>query len=376
MPLAESWNGTKWEVQSTVSPEATKISYFSGEDSCVSSAACEAVGYFETNSGAYWPLAERWNGTEWALQSVPSPTGAKQARLTSVSCSSSTECEAVFYYENSSGIEVTLAERWNGTKWEVQSTPNAEGAKESRLTSVSCSSVVSFCMAVGHYENSSGTVVTFAERWNGTEWVIQSTPNPEGAKESVLEGVSCSGAGEHCTATGYYENGSGVRVTLAEYWNGTKWEVQSTPDPEGAKSSQLEGVSCLTYDECTSTGFYENGSGIKVTLAEYWNGVVWTIRSTPNPEGAKASYLYGVSCMSSTACIATGYYENSSGVDVPSAEQWNGTAWSIQSVPSPEGAKSSVLLGISCTSSTACTATGHYTNSSGTLVTLAEQYNS
>jgi hypothetical protein len=35
--------------------------------------------------------------------------------------------------------------------------------------------------AVGNDVNSSGTTVTLAEGWNGTEWAIQSTPNASGA---------------------------------------------------------------------------------------------------------------------------------------------------------------------------------------------------
>jgi len=359
---------------SNVKVSAAKEAFFGGEDSCTSSTACEAVGDYENSSGVELPLAERWNGTEWLLQSVPSPAGAKQASLTSVSCRS-TECEAVEYYENSSGVKLTLAERWNGTEWEIQSTPNLEGAKESRLTSVSCSTAASFCTAVGYYKNSSGIIVTLAERWNGTEWTIQSTPNPEGATESALEGVSCSGPGEHCTATGSYKNSSGVRMTLAESWSGSKWAIKSTVNPEGAKSSQLEGVSCTEYNGCTSTGYYENSSSVRLPLAERWNGTKWEVQSTPTPEGAKASYLYGVSCTSSTACTTTGFYENASSQYLPLAEQWNGTEWKVQSVPSPEGAEESKLGGVSCTSSTFCTATGIYKNSSGIWLPLTEIWN-
>jgi hypothetical protein len=54
---------------------------------------------------------------------------------------------------------------------------------ESRLLGVSCTSSTA-CIAVGYYKNSSEVVVPLAERWNGTEWKVQSTPNPAGAAES------------------------------------------------------------------------------------------------------------------------------------------------------------------------------------------------
>jgi hypothetical protein len=52
------------------------------------------------------------------------------------------------------------------------------------------------------------------------------------------------------------------------------------------------------------------------------------------PEQTQASYLYGVSCTSATACTAVGYYTNSGGTDVTLAEGWNGTSWAIQVTPS------------------------------------------
>src|ERR1700722_19747616 len=44
--------------------------------------------------------------------------------IESVSCSAFTACTAVGTDLNTSGIHVTLAERWNGTDWQRQATPN------------------------------------------------------------------------------------------------------------------------------------------------------------------------------------------------------------------------------------------------------------
>jgi len=166
------------------------------------------------SSGNDWEtLAERWNGTEWTIQSTPNPTGSTVSALQSMSCTSSTACTATGY-ANSSGGYVTLAERWNGTSWAVQTTPNPSGAKNSYLRSVSCASST-VCTAAGEYVNSSGTTVSLAERWNGTEWTIQTTPSPSGAKESNLQAASCISSGA-CTSVGAYTNSQGVTVNLAE----------------------------------------------------------------------------------------------------------------------------------------------------------------
>ncbi len=371
LKLAERWNGTNWTIQSTPNPTGATSSQLQGV-SCTSTTACTAVGDYDNSSGHIVTLAERWNGTSWTIQTTPNPSAANGV-LSGVSCTAATVCTAVGSSTNSAGTGVTLAERWNATSWAIQSTPNPTGATSSHLQGVSCTAA-SACTAVGSYTNSAGTGVTLAERWNGTSWAIQTTPNPSGAKSSELWGVSCTAASA-CSAVGDYQNSTGTRVTLAERWNGTSWTIQTTPNPSGAKSTELEGVSCTTASACTAVGYYENSAGTFVTLAERWTGTSWAIQTTPNPSGAKSSALSGVSCTTASACTAVGSYTNSAGTGVTLAERWTGTSWAIQTTPNPSGAKSSALSGVSCTTASACTAAGSYTNSAGTEVTLAERWN-
>jgi hypothetical protein len=101
-------------------------------------------------------------------------------------------------------------------------------------------------------------------------------------------------------------------------------------------------------------------------LAAGWNGTTWATQSTQNPPTASA--FSGVSCTTTTTCIAVGQGNGTL------AEQLNGTTWTIQPTPNPSTATTSYLASVSCTNSTACTAVGNYTNNSGTTLTLAERY--
>jgi hypothetical protein len=418
LSLAEGWNGINWATQATPNPSGTTFSAFTGV-SCTSATACTAVGYYGKSSGGYLTLAARWNGSSWAIQATPNPSGAMGSRFSGVSCTSATACTAVGTYINSGGITMTLVERWNGTSWAIQATPTPSGAKASVFSGVSCVSATA-CTAAGYYiagavltlaerwngaswaiqatpnpstsssfsgvscasatactaaghSASSVSNVTLAERWNGSSWAIQATPNPSGAMDSVFNGVSCASA-TTCTAVGSYSNSSGTSyLTLAEGWNG--WVIQGTSNPSGATTSILRGVSCTSAAACTAVGYYFNSGGTGVTLAERWNGTGWAIQATLNPSGAAGSFLYGVSCTSATACTAVGTYHSSSGTFLTLAERWNGTTWAIQASPNPNGATGSILNGVSCASATACTATGYYTNSGGTNLTLAERWN-
>lgn len=140
-------------------------------------------------------------------------------------------------------------------------------------------------------------------------WSIEPTPNPTGGTNSVLYSVSCVSASA-CTAAGDYANGM-TSMTLAERWNGTKWSIENTPNPTGAADSFLYGVSCASASVCTAAGLYFDYTA-DLTLAEGWNGTTWSIEPTPNPSGGSKSILYSVSCPSAGPCTAVGYHDNGS----------------------------------------------------------------
>jgi hypothetical protein len=357
-----------WLIQ----PSGVRQAVLTGS-SCPSATVCMAVGKDKNSEAVAVPLAEAWNGTEWKTQTMPSPTGATFSELKGISCAASTSCEAVGRYDNSEGKNVTLAESWNGSEWVVQSTPNPSGATSSELTGVSCAASTS-CEAVGSYSNSEGKRVTLAESWSSSIWVVQSTPNPSGATSSELTGVSCA-ASTSCEAVGSYSNSEGKRVTLAESWSSSIWVVQSTPNPSGATSSELTGVSCAASTSCEAVGSYHNSEGKHVTLAESWSSSKWAVQSTPNPTGATASELRGVSCTASTSCETTGSYENTADVWLTLAEIWNGSTWTVQSTPNPSGSEINELLGVACLSSSACHAVGLTLTTYEAETTLAESWN-
>jgi hypothetical protein len=347
-----------WSFQSTPNPTGATGSYFFGGTSCTASNACTAVGAYFNSSGKEVPLVERWNGTEWSIQSTPSSSEQVEYEyLGGVSCTSSEACTAVgFAYSKG---EITLAERWNGKEWSVQSMPSLQSG--AHLSGVSCTSAAA-CTAVGM----AGEGIV-AEGWNGTGWSIQEVPSPVGATGFTEPMVSCTSSSA-CTLTGSYKNSSGTKVTLAERWNGTVWSIQTTPDPAEAKSSTLRGVSCTSSETCTAVGEYSTSSGGLSTLAESWNGKEWAIQSTPNNSKKSNDKLWGVSCISSTACTAVG------GEEEILAEGWNGKEWSIQKPANPTGSLRGRFYGISCISSNICFASGYYESSSETAVTLAERY--
>ncbi len=368
LTLVETWNGANWSVQTTPNPGGATGSGLVGV-SCTSANACTGVGSYDTSSDALLALAEGWNGTSWSIQSTPSPQGAIGAALNSVSCTLGT-CTAAGYSSGSTHADVPLAEGWNGTSWSIQTIPSPSDATAGGLLAVSCVSTTS-CIAVGSYDRGANSIpVPLVEAWSAPTWRVETSAMPESAGISFLRGDSCVSAAM-CVAVGSSENDVGATLTLAEAWNGTSWSVESTPNPAGTTNAQLNAVSCSSSSACTAVGYYyQNATGATLTLAESWNGRTWSIQSTPNPAGTTTSGLFGVSCTSSSACTAVG-----EGAAEPLAEVRSGTAWTIQATPMPAGSVSTIFFGVSCTSATSCTAVGMDTLNGGDAQTLAERSN-
>src|SRR5215831_16208840 len=114
------------------------------------------------------------------------------------------------------------------------------------------------------------------------------------------------------------------------------WSVTPSPNPV-IPTGQLFWVSCPAANSCMAVGTYTKASGPGVPLAEQWNGGKWRIQPIPSPPGAALSNLFGVSCVSPSACEAVGVTVSGSGEVKALAEGWNGSSWQLQAAPSAAG---------------------------------------
>jgi hypothetical protein len=237
------------------------------------------------------------------------------------------------------------------TTWTAQASPNVT-VPNGEIQAVSCRSV-SACTAVGYYLDPAGRYVPLAQTWNGSSWTQQAAPSPAGAQLPGLNGVSCVSA-SFCEAVGGSdESAESESSGFAELWNGSSWSLQSLPSPAGGANVVLKAVSCVSASFCEAVGSYTALDTI-LSLAEEWNGTAWTVQSTPNQSGAPTQ-LDGVSCVLATFCQAMDFYG-------AMAEVWNGTSWAAQSVPYPSGMTNPSLYSVSCPSATSCEAIGLYDN--------------
>jgi hypothetical protein len=229
--FVERWNGHSWTALGTPNVANARFPIL-GAVACTSTVNCKAVGNFLPPDGRALPLGERWDGTAWTRVATADPAELGEgAFLVSVSCASAASCIAAGEFElGGVGRPATFVEQWTGKSWKI--VKSADPARSySALEGVSCKTATS-CVAVGHYQKPRnrfdfGPTMTLAERWDGKRWSIVSSPNP-GAKVSDLAGVSCWSTA-HCFAVGA-QTDSSTNQTLTERGNGTTWTVVASPN--------------------------------------------------------------------------------------------------------------------------------------------------
>ena len=286
--------------------------------------------------GAYGAAA-----ASWTTGSVPVPRLAF-GELSGVSCRSASWCVAVGSVPDTAyagAIQRPLIELWDGVHWLAEASPDPVGARRAVLAAVSCVSV-RVCLAVGSLTDIRGSHQALVERWNGGSWTVASGPQGSG-----LSGVSCASA-RSCAAVG--------GATLAR-WNGHRWSSR-----RASRGAAFAAVSCSSTKMCVAVG-----SARRKTLAASTTESGWSIEGTPNPVAENfgpSTYtidaLSGISCGSSTNCVAVGSAYSSCNYDVCGndsasgglALRWNGQRWTIAPHPHfADGARA-----ISCASRRAC----------------------
>jgi hypothetical protein len=151
---------------------------------------------------------------------------------------------------------------------------------------------------------------------------------------------------------------------------GTKWTAAKAPLPgtNDVPGVVITGVACATTSSCVATGVYNDSSARSQGLLLTGWGTKWTAVEAPLP--ADASYpapsLNSVACPSASVCVVVGDYYSTSGTS-GLILTGSGTSWTATEAPLPGGNADSVrqLSAVSCPSVASCVATGTYEPSSG-----------
>jgi hypothetical protein len=149
----------------------------------------------------------------------------------------------------------------------------------------------------------------------------------------------------------------------------TQWADTSTPS--ASSGAGLSGVSCVTSTDCIAVGGTSRDSpAAGPTLVQTWNGSTWSVIPSPSP-GTRSNVLDSISCADASFCVAVGDYQNNGGGIEALIENWDGVTWSVDTFASP--LRADEMLGVSCVRPTDCVAVG-YEGAFGSFQTLIETW--
>lgn len=293
----------------------------------LSSSDAWAVGYYigEYNN-VYKTLTEHWNGSQWSIVPSPDVGNSTYDVLDAVTEISATNAWAVGAYLNAKKhVYFPLIEQWNGSSWHIVANPGpgSAGTELLAVTAISANDI----WAVGAYSNHVGK--TLVEHWNGSAWSVVPSPSKF---FSVLNSVSAL-ASNDVWAAGFYMNRQKAEdQTFIAHWNGSQWSIVSSPNV--GNGSILTGVTAISSSDVWAVGTSNYASRqVSHTLIEQWNGTSWNVVTSPNA-GAYSNHLDGITTVSANAIWAVGNYDKTGHEHWQGLiEQWNGSSWSV--VPSP-----------------------------------------
>jgi hypothetical protein len=107
------------------------------------------------------------------------------------------------------------------------------------------------------------------------------------------------------------------------------------------------------------------------TLVERWNGTAWKVQTSPSP--GVFNELYGVAAPTSGDAWAVGFDITPANTNQTLVEHWNGTAWTVQTSANPSMSFNE-LKGVAALSPTDAWAVG-YSKNGTTYETLVEHWN-
>ena len=216
---------------------------------------------------------------------------------------------------------------------------------------------------------------TLVLSWDGTTWTVAATPNKSTDGDNELHGI-WSASPTSCFAVGLWQPGSLQSAsTLIERWNGMTWTIITSPNSSAGNWNGLNGVSCASATSCVAVGFVQDsGLTFSRSLVERWNGTVWAVVASANRASSTETILDGVSCPTITSCFAVGISRptTSSGRITTVVEHSTGGTFTLQTSPNTPGTADSRLSAVRCTGAATCVAVGM--QGSSLPKTFAERY--
>ena len=240
--------------------------------------------------------------------------------------------------------------------WSQIPSPNSPGSNE--LLGAAASDAANV-WAVGRVVSGSNpsTFRSLVLRWNGNTW--SSVAHPHFSTNHVLQGVDAPAANDAWAVGSRWVTSGGVR-TLIQHWDGVRWSVVRSPNPNRGGINQLHAVKAVPSDPQTvwAVGSYDNAATPygDLTLVLRRSGDVW--RAVPSPNVTVDNHLEAVDASGPSDAWAVGWGSTSQfgGAAIAIVLHWNGTTWENVTIPQPSQV---MLFGVRAVAPNDVWAVGH-----------------
>jgi hypothetical protein len=372
--------GGIWQVATTVSPQATaKTQSALFGVSLTSPSDGWAVGNLVTTvpNPQGGPrlvvgraLAERWNGTSWQQVAMAQPA-TQHARLQAVADLGAQDAWAVGFTGDVAPGTTTpsggLVEHWDGTRWLIASTPGSMAETLNAVAGTGPSDVwAAGSMNLGAPPPAGDNA--FFEHFNGTSW--QTVPGPAGnfSEDPVAVTALAALSPSDVWAMGTQNpelSGQPGSLNMAAHWNGKRWTVVHTPNL-GNNMFQTDVPTGVTAISTTDVW----ASGVEITAG---------CRAASTRAGSPLTAGGGTPVLPLALRLRPGGLRRLPGATgpclVPYVLHWDGKTWTLIKTPNP-GAFGSALEGITALSASDIWAVGQTQSSTkGPVQTLTERFN-
>jgi hypothetical protein len=228
-PFVVHYDNPGWSENTTTGAPANMIVR---DVAVVSDTDVWVVGWI---SGTDVAAAIHWNGSTWTSETPALPLGASGSLLDAVQViPGTTDVMATGYFYD--GQTRGYAIRWNGSSWAQQSTPSTPYGELRGLVVLSATNA--WAVGTRYPTNTPPDYKALIEHWNGTSWSVVSAPAHRG--DDTLLSIDANGRRD-IVAVGYGQRAS-IR-TFALRYDGANWAIQSTPDPSTTGIDELWGTS-------------------------------------------------------------------------------------------------------------------------------------
>jgi hypothetical protein len=220
--------------------------------------------------------------------------------------------------------------------------------------------------AVGYQTNSSGVTHTLTEYYNGSAWAIEPSPNP--GPTAMLTSVTVTPSGMVWAAGVYYKS-NGDQESLLFKRTGSTWARVNAPG-----LAILRGITSTPGGQLWAVGYGFNGDYLNdstVILMQTASG--WKQVPSPSPGKGNGSYLYSVAAGPGNALWAVGkYYDSNTAAPHTLTVRYQSGKWTQVPSPTP-GSADDWLYSVTITGSGQVWAVGGATGSKCEK-SLAEKY--